>query len=145
MNYCPKCGKPVDAGSKFCKECGQDLSGPVSSGDNRSGGQKFGDFLVRNLPVLIGCVLIFLASRSQFEGSTASVFIIAGELIIMLSACLLEKRRGTLPDYIAAFLSAGFSFFMGSFMANNSMNILGGVVVVLAGVINLFVRMSRKK
>lgn len=87
--FCNKCGKQIPNDSKYCPECGVNISGQNGRGDEGSFGYALLSFFIP----IIGLVLFIVWNKEYPKRAKSCLYgIIAGVVIWVIFACCSFSR-----------------------------------------------------
>ncbi len=98
--------------------------------------------LVPNLGIIAGIILFIVAIPMEKTHEDNSVHLLGGALLLMVSAGTLHKRNAPIIDYLFALAGGGLCMYLGRFIYDDSVNLLGGFATIALAVFGYFRQLS---
>lgn len=97
--------------------------------------QKNINILLKNIPVIIGIVIMIIAIIIDKAGENSAIWELIAYIVLIVSASTLDSRNARIIEYGIAELSGVLVLVLSSFLYNDSGGILcGGLILIIASI-----------
>lgn len=99
--------------------------------------------ILYNAGVFAGIILLFSAIITDHANKNSSMQELIGEILLIVSACILLKRKAFLYEYFITAFGGGLSLFLSRFLENGSILTLCGYIVLIITIVNFYRHIMR--